>query len=217
MTQLYIKNYPADFPALVSSEPNGSDLGITIKYSGISETLEYLTVGSPANQCTFAFVNPLSPGDEATFDAIIATHTGIAAVTSMKASQQIASEEKAITEDITWQKLAEFVTTPSFFTEDITQLLGRIVGEYKATAGGGGELPQLSVVEKVAGEADQDILPPYDMTAEASFVTFGVSTTNPVRDGYHNIYCVMGRLNGAASFSIQWTTISMLDAKVMAF
>lgn len=217
MTQIYTKNYPADFPALATSEPNGSDLGTTIKYSSIVETLEYVTIGTPAGQATFAFANPLSPGDEATFDAIIAAHTGIAAVTSMKASNPVVGATHSVTEDITWELLAEIITTPSFFTEDLADLVGRIVGSYKATAGGGGELPQIKVIEKVTGEADEDKLPPYNMAAQATFTNFGVSTTVPVRDGYHNHYCVMARLNGSALFELQWTTLSMLDAKIVMF
>jgi len=217
MPQSYVKDYPADFPSLVTTEPNGSDLGTSIYYSGIAEALESITVGVPVGQCTVVFANALSPGDEATFDAIIAAHTGLAYATTMKACNAVVADPKTITDDLTWQLLAQITTTPSFFTEDLSQLVGRLVGQYQAVAGGGGELPQLRIVEMVSGLPDEDKLPPTDMAAQVGFANFGLSTSVPPRDGYHNTYQILARLNGAASFDMQWTTFSMLDAVPVTF
>jgi hypothetical protein len=215
----YTYTYPgADFPALVTASPNGTVLRNSILYDpAITIALDQLDIGIVPGDCVFTFVDPLPAPDEAALDAICAAHTGIRVLTSMESSSPVVVGTVVVTENAAWQDIAEIVTTPSFFTEDLATLFGRIVGEYKAVAGGGGELPQIQVCEKVAGEANEDkINPPADMAAAADWTTFGVSTDVPVRDGYHNTYVFQARLNDAASFELKWTTMSMILAQVIS-
>jgi hypothetical protein len=216
----YTRTYPGpEFAALVTPAPNATVLRNTILYDPlITEALTDMSIGAPAGDCIFTFANALPAPDEAQLDAICAAHTGIRVLTTMESAFPVVRDEVAVTEDVNWQTLAEVVTTPSFFTDpgDLANLFGRIVGEYKAVAGGGGELPQLQVCEKVAGLPDEDkISPPADMAAAAAWATFGVSTDVTVRDGYHNTYIVQARLNGAVSFDIKWTTMSMINTKTV--
>jgi hypothetical protein len=215
----YTYVYPgAAFPALVTAAPNGTVLRNTIKYDpAITIVLDQLDIGIVPGDCVFTFADPLPAPDETQLDAICAAHTGVRILTSMESSSPVVTGEVTVTEDAAWQNLAEIVTTPSFFSDDLASLFGRVVGEYKAVVGAGGELPQIQVCEKVAGQANEDkISPPADMAAAAAWATFGVSTDVPVRDGYHNAYVFQARLNGAASFELKWTTMSMIYAKVIS-
>lgn len=215
----YTYTYPgADFPSLVTPAPCGSTLASAIKYNpAITIALDEISIGIVPGDCVFTFADVLPAADKTALDAICAATTGTRVIVSMEASSSVAVDEVTVVSDASWQFIAEIVTTPSFFSEDLSALFGRIVGAYKATAGGGGELPQIKVLEKVAGQPDEDkISPPYDFAAAADWTTFGVSTDVPVRDGYHNVYCVLARLNGAASLEIRGTTMSVLLAKTVS-
>jgi len=214
----YTRIYPGpDFAALVTAAPNATVLRNTIAYDpAITVALDEISIGSPAGDCVFTFADVLPAPDEAQLDAICAAHTGVRVVTSMESSSPVVVGEVTVTEDVAWQNIAEIVTTPSFFTDNLPDLFGRIVGEYKAVAGGGGELPQIQVCEKVAGQANEDKMsPPVDMAASADWSTFGASTDVVVRNGYHNTYVFQARLNGATSFELKWTTMSMILTKVI--
>ena len=216
-TTIYTKNYPADYPDLVTAAPNAKTLESSILYDpAITIALESINIGIVPGVSDFAFADPLPAPDEAAFDAIIAAHTGEALYTDLKSAFSVTRDTVAIVEDVNWQLLAKVTTTPTFFVDAqyLDKLIGRLVGSYSATAGGLGELPQLKIVETVAGQGDEDKLPPTDM-AEQAMSTFGISTTTPPRNGYHNIYCVYARLNGAAAMSIEWTTLSMIDIRVV--
>lgn len=215
----YTRVYPGpDFAALVTAAPSATVLRNTIAYDpAITIALDEISIGAPAGDCIFTFADVLPAPDEAALDAICAAHTGVRVVTTMESSSPVVVGEVSVTENATWQTIAEVTTTPSFFTDNLADLFGRIVGEYKAVAGGGGELPQIQVCEKVAGLPDEDKMnPPIDMAAAADWVTFGESTNVVVRNGYHNIYVFQARLNGAASFEMKWTTMSMILMKVIS-
>jgi hypothetical protein len=205
---------------LVTAAPNATVLRDSIIYNpAITIALDDIDVGNPSGDCVFTFADVLPAPDEAALDAICAAHTGVRVLTSMESAFPVVREPVVVTEDVSWQTLAIVVTTPSFFVDpgDLADLFGRIVGEYKAVAGGGGELPQIQVCEKVTGQPDEDkISPPAELAAAADWTTFGISTDIAVRNGYHNSYVVQARLNGAASFEIEWTTMSMINAKVLS-
>jgi len=215
----YTYTYPGvDFPALITAAPDATELRNSIAYDPtITIQLDEINIGISPGDCVFTFADALPAPDKAALDAICAAHTGVRVVTSMESSSPVVIGTYNVTEDLVWETIAEIVTTPSFFTDDLSALFGRIVGEYKAVAGGGGELPQLQVVETVQGVGDEDkISPPYDFAASAAWKTFGVSTNVVVRNGYHNKYTLKARLNGAVSLELKWTTMSMILAKVIA-
>jgi hypothetical protein len=63
----------------------------------------------------------------------------------------------------------------------------------------------------VTGQADAVIASFNCPNTAAAWVPIGFSTSTP-RAGYHNVYLVQGRLNGATALEIRFGTMSLLIA-----
>lgn len=124
------------------------------------------------------------------------------------AASTLAQSEKAITA-ADWEDLAGVITTPEFFMYDLTKALGRIVGDYQAAGSG----VELRVVEQKAGDADVVIAGPKVLVDSAgAWAMVSFSTTAAPRTG-QNRFVLQGRLNGATSAKIRYTSMSLLELR----
>jgi hypothetical protein len=146
--------------AFPSSKASGSSLQSAIAASTIAQALTDLNIGvsgDPAEYCQLTFADVLSAGDQTTLDGIVAAEQGVTVVATMKGSLNAVPGTEAVTEDATWQLLGCVITTPQFFVANISELLGRFIGEYNGDGG------QVRIMEEVDGEAaEAKINPPYD-------------------------------------------------------
>lgn len=155
----------------------------------------------------------LTAPQEAALTAAVLAHQGYGINATMKGTLPLVQLERAILSDVPWEVVEGVVTTPSFFDPNMTQIISRIIGEHKGDGG------QLSLIERVNGavpEEEEKIVPVFDFpNVGATWTRFKVDSTIPPRDGLRNIYETKARLNGAASLSFRYMTISMIVVRVM--
>jgi hypothetical protein len=174
-----------------------ADAGITTALDGVSQDEDAATV-------TFHFPTALAGGEKTALDALVAAHDG-AAPTQLKfhAASKLIEGELTVTQDATWQTLGGVVTTPDFFMATLAAGLGRIVGSYKSV----GTAPEIRIIED-----DTTTLCTFSAVATADVWTMmQFFTTTPPTAGTHE-YKIEGRLNGATSMSVRFTSMSLLEA-----
>jgi len=194
-----------DFP---NAKVNGEYLQDTIAfYSGIVTALSCINVNIEPDKCDIWFVDPLSVGDEAILDAVVAAHQGFGIAVFVTGTAPVTILTKAVVSDVSWETVFGIVTTPSFFWPTLTEIMGRVLGLYQ---GDGGEL---RIVEQMQGQADV-VMASYAFPVAGSPTRFRIDTTVPPRDGTHNIYQVECRLNGATNLTLQYTSFSMMKVIV---
>ena len=192
------------FPA---GKVNGEYLQDTITFwSGITTAVSAINIGVEPDKCDIWFVDALSAGDEAILDAVVAAHPGYGVAASVEGTLTVVRTSLAIVTDADWTVLGGLVTTPSFFSPILSQILGRVLGLHKGDGG------QIRIVEEMAGQPDVVITnPPLDLpNVGATFTRFKKDTNVLLRDGTHNIYRVEARLNGATTLELEYAAVSML-------
>jgi len=87
---------------------------------------------------TFHFPTTLSPTEETALDALVAAHTGVAPTQiKLHASSVLTDHEKTATDtDPNWSEVGGAVTTPNFFTPNVSNCKGRVVGMVQANGTG---------------------------------------------------------------------------------
>lgn len=154
------------------------------------------------------FASPLDPSEESALDAVVAAHVGAPTYALIfHASSLAIGNPAAITSDQTWQDLGGVVTTPSFFVSNLNAIIARIVGDARAV-GSGAELrlveDESRVLSPVALIPDTGgswgLLPPFN-------------SDQPPSAGQH-VYTLQGRLNGANSASLRYTSLTLMELQV---
>jgi hypothetical protein len=160
----------------------------------------------PAQYERVTFASPLSPELKTSLDEYM-KDAGYLPVTSaapiFHASTTITSEEIAIP-SLDWSDIGGVVTTPSFFCANLDRLIGRMVGEYKADGMGA----ELRIVEDGTRVVSPEM--PLPDTAGTWTLSPPLVTNTPTMPGQH-AYRLQGRLNGALSASIRFTSLSLLE------
>lgn len=202
-------NYPYTIStAFPNGKVNGDVLAETIHAVILGSVLDHIDSNVVPDQCDIWFVTPLSPGDQATLSAVVASHQGYGYTATMKGTVPIL--DVVITEDATWQVLGGVVTTPNFFTSDLNQILGRIVGQIKGDGG------QIRIMEEVEGQPDRELtIPAWNAPNTVGlWAPFKVDTNQPPSDAVRNLYRIEARRNGAAAMQLRFSTISLLVIEI---
>lgn len=106
-----------------------------------------------------------------------------------------------------WQVLGGVVANPGFFTPNLPKVMGRVVGSVKAVGAGA----ELQVVEEdpVGGDVVLGTYVVPDSAGAWVVLKFSAMLAAP-RAGDHT-YRLEGRLNGATSMALRFTSLSMLE------
>lgn len=155
----------------------------------------------------------LTAPQEAALTAAVLAHLGYGINAQMKGTLPLVQLERSIISDVPWEVVEGVVTTPSFFNPDMAQFISRIIGEHK---GDGGQLCLTESVEGAIPVGEEKIVPVFDFPdVGATWTRFRIDSNIPPRDGLRNIYETKSRLNGAASLSLRYMTISMITIEVV--
>lgn len=173
--------------------------------AAISKTPQGITDDENGDDVQVTFSpDDLTTQNETDLGTAIAAHTGPAEKLFFRATSMVVVEEKAITQDTTWQELGGVVSTIGAFVADLSKARGRIVGQVKTS----GTAAQFRIVK----ENDTSLL----TTAHAPGDTSGAwtalqfSTDNDPVAGIQ-LYRLQGRLNGATSASVRYVSMSLLE------
>lgn len=159
------------------------------------------------------FTAVLSSAEEATLAALVAAHVGTAQIALIfKASVLAVGDEKAILGVTEWEDLGGVVTSPSYFIPDVQKAIARIVGDCRADGAGA----ELRIIED--GEGTD---PPRVMSASAPIPdTLGgwqllppFNTNQSPSEGQH-LYRLQGRLNGATSAAVRYTSLTLMEIEL---
>jgi len=87
---------------------------------------------------TFTFESDLSSGEQTALDSLVANHEGTPPVkVKWLAASNLAIDQHQITDtDPSWTEIGISVTTPSFFTPNVSSCKGRVVGLVKSNGTG---------------------------------------------------------------------------------
>jgi len=123
------------------------------------------------------------------------------------ASSTMISGEKSLTAESGWEVLAGVVTTPIFFSTNLTLVIGRCIGQYQASNGS----PQLRIVELGADGTEVVLTPtPLDVIADGTWKSFSIITAVPPRAGT-NVYKLEGSKGGGISVKVRFASLSLLE------
>jgi hypothetical protein len=129
-------------------------------------------------------------------------------VVRFHATVEIADKNKDILADATWDDVGGVITSPDFFIPNLTRAFARVVGQY-STQGSGAELrlkeTQTDGTERIMSEVRA--LPD---TGGVWLHLPSFNTNVPPAAG-QNLYQLEGRLNGATSASLRYTSMSLME------
>lgn len=198
----YTYNIAVDFP---NQKVAPSKFSSEIKASSIS-TATLLNITTVGNTCDVNFSTSLSGADETILNGLVAAHTGIETAIVFHATSKVISDEVQITQDSTWQVLGGVVASPEFFVPALVGVKGRIVGSVKTVGTG----VQLKVVEAGASNVDMNSTPysVSDTSNAWSVVKFLTDVAPRAGDWTYEVH---GRLNGASSASMRFSSLTLLE------
>jgi hypothetical protein len=152
------------------------------------------------------FSAPLSDPDKAKLDATVAAHKGkVVLSATFIVTAEVVHDEVALSP--TWADLGGVVTSIDYFVPDLATAVARVVGAYKASGAGA----QIRIVVGLPGtdEPMSAVLDLPDTGGAWAFIpTFNSNTPPPAGKA---MYRLQGQLNGAASASVQYTSMSLLE------
>ena len=124
------------------------------------------------------------------------------------AASSLVELERAITLT-TWEVLAGVVSSPSFFSASLERCCGRITGQFKADGG----IAELRIVED-DGQGGEVVLNTSAFTIPDTSDAWQAITfeTNTQMGSGQRTYRLEGRLVDAASSSIRFVSLSLLEA-----
>lgn len=164
-------------------------------------------IDTSGDVCDLWFDAALSGADETTLAAVVAAHDG----TPAPAVEFVASSSLNGTTIMSpgWDDVDGVVSNPQFFANNLSLVLGRCIGLYKSDTVGG--TPQLRVVERLGTDDTETVLSdPFDLADTAGvFKTFAFYTNVTPSEG-QNQYILQGQLNGGASASVKFVSLSLL-------
>ena len=163
-------------------------------------------VGS--EQATLTFEPDLPAEQEANLAAAVAAHDGLRIIVDFIAASEAVNTEKAITQQ-TWEVLGGVVTNPRFFIHDPNQIVALVVGQLKSV-GSGVELRLVEDGSEVQLNTTEFAAPDTGDAWEA----FKFQTDVPPTGTTECLYRLEGRLNGATSASLRFTSMTLLRVEV---
>jgi len=152
------------------------------------------------------FETDLTDAEKATLDGVVAAHVATPSYTAVfKTTAEVVHD--ATEAGAGWTDLGGVVTSPDFFMPDLALALARVVGSYRADGAGA----ELRVVEgQDAEERVVSVVRVLPDTGGAWGLIPGFNTNVPPRAGQW-LYRLQGRLNGATSAAVRYTSMSLLE------
>lgn len=198
-----------------SSGVDIDSLEAEIAASSITTALD--RIDSDGTNCDIWFASALLTAEKTTLDndvspptggSIIGDHAGTAPTEIVfHAASKLVEGEVVITQDATWQLLGGVITQPAFFTSNLAAVIGRVSAGVKTS----GTTIQLKVTEDDGTtEADLVTAPQTIPDTAGAWQNHNFSTDVAPRIG-NNTYCLWGRLNGSASASVRFVSMSLLE------
>lgn len=206
-----VTKYQRDIIQTVNDKVNGTQLMYELAAAIPLVAVDHVDVGIEPTMLDVYMADALDAAQEAVLDATITAHQGFGYVSTLKGTLPLVKKEQAIASDVAWEVIEGVLTTPRFFTDDVSQLVARIIGEHKGDGG------QLALWEEVDGQANEEKINPafaFPDTA-GGWQKFKVDSNVAPRDGTRNLYRADGRLNGAAALSLRYCTISMVEVVIV--
>jgi hypothetical protein len=176
----------------------------------ITTHLDFVNANIVPDQCDVTFADALSAPEQAVLDMIVSSHQGYGYTAEIKGTIPISAGDVEITADQSWQVLCGVTTSPNFFSSNLNEIMGRIVGQ---VIGDGG---QIRIMEEVEGQPDRELtVPERNLPNTASqWLPFKVDTNRPPSDTIRNVYRVEARRNGATNLRFRYASISMMVVKI---
>jgi len=174
---------------------------------GITTALSYIHASEDTETgltaVSFHFPTDLSQDEQTALDAVVAAHQGVPPIEVVfHASSSLVGQPVEVTAPGgEWEEIGGAVTTPSFFTPNVAACKGRIVGEYKTQGSGA----KLRICEDGVDSGQFEVPDSGGVWTKMQWY----STTAPTV-GTHS-YTLEGQLNGASSFSVKFTAVSLLE------
>jgi hypothetical protein len=184
-------------------------LQLQIEGAGVSQNPLYIDANSrPVAEGLIEvyFANDVSDADKAIVDAVVAAHQGKLELVFKVASTLVPAAEVPVTDD-EWQILGGAVTNVAFFVPNLPQAIGRSQGVSKAS----GTTAGLRIVERNPVDGSEIVLAETVLPERAEMKEFAFSSNVPPRAGTME-YRLEGRLNGAASASVGFVSMTLLEA-----
>lgn len=181
---------------------------ITTALDGITSVEAVDEGGDPTGNITVTFHFPvdLSAGEQTALDSLVAAHTGAAPIeVRWHASSVLTDQEQTVTDtDPGWTELGGAVTTPDFFTSNVSACKGRVVGMFKTNGTGA----KLRLREGDATPSAAHDLP--DTSGEWQAMQW--FTADNATSGTH-LYTLEGQLpqSGATAVSVKFVAVSLLE------
>jgi hypothetical protein len=171
--------------------------------------LACINVGNLPGKFEICFDAAIDAAQETELDGIVAAHTGVGTIQTLLAAERLIAN--AVTQ-AAWETLDGAVTSPSFFDDNLNQLIGRFTGQCKTVDAGA----QLRMVETKDGEADVVMtVPPFDVPDTAGAWQQFAFSTNVVPRAGQNTYLMEGQLQGATSLELRYLSMSLLRVVVV--
>lgn len=197
-----------DFPNATFNEDSLN--GEVLAKAEITTTLEYIrSVEDHVAQTStayFGFQTVLSSEEQAALDAVVAAHQGLPPMKVVwHASSVLAEIERSVTAVTpAWSEIGGSVTTPDFFTPDVQNCKGRVVGQYKTNGAGARIRLREGDVEPSASVE----LP--DSGGEWAIMQW--FSVDSVTAGTHK-YTLEGQLpeSGATEMAVKYVAVSLLE------
>lgn len=167
----------------------------------VDAELDYLTAN--AAEVVFHYKEALTNAQKSSLDNVVATHTGQSPTSTIfhASSKFVEGSADVTAED--WETVGGVVTTPAFFANTLENCFSQATGSYKTSGPGA----QLRVTEDGSPMMD-----PFTMNDTGSqSVVFEFQTTTPPTAGGPHLYELQARLNGAASATLSFVSMSLLE------
>jgi len=144
-------------------------------------------------------------------DGLVAAHVAIKKLIEFQASSQVVSAEAVVVSALTWDVLGGTVASPAFFLSDLSEGVGRIVGEIQTS----GEGAELQVVEW-DGTSDSVLTSVSFQIGDTGgkWIRFVFETDVILRTG-RNSYRLEGRRNGATLAKVRFASMALLRVRTV--
>jgi len=202
MTYAYTKSISEDFP---SQKIHSGVLKSVIEALELSSaTIQ--CINTDDDVCSIVFDVEPSSGDKTSVDGVVAAHTGNAPlVVTWHASSVLTDSEQTVTAiDPDWEEVGGAVTTPDFFTSNVSACKGRVVGMVKANGAGA----KLRLKEGVSSPSGGYSVP----DTEGGWMEMQWFAPDAPTAGTHQ-YTLEGQLpvSGATELKVKYVAVSLLE------
>ena len=205
------EKYQYDVAATANEMVNENQLKFEIIAADIGVVFEYMNTNIETGKLDIYMAGVLTANQQTALTAVVVAHQGVGYDSTLNGSLSIVSGLEQAIVGVDWNIMEGVLTTPEFFTTDISEITARIVGQYKGDGG------QLCLTEEVEGEIDEEKINPLFEFPDSlgEWKRFKINSNVPPRAGVENLYTTKARLDGAVALSLRYATISMIKTRII--